>query len=136
MRYVFLLNTIILALLAQPAWAETVYYCTSDTPVNMKHDLVTKYPPERFKMMVDNQRLKLIVGSVSKKKVLDFEMEFADSWDFHGRMVERTIDGTTLTVGIAHFQIQSRIFSMTMQSAKAGTTDLQITSMIAECDRF
>ena len=51
MRYVFLLNTIILTLLAQPAWAETVYYCTSDTPETVKDDLVTKHPPERFKMM-------------------------------------------------------------------------------------
>lgn len=73
----FLLNAIILTLLAQPAWPETVYYCTSDTPVTMKDDLVTKHPPERFKMMVDNQRLKLIGGSVSTK-VLDFEMEFAN----------------------------------------------------------
>ena len=134
MRYVFLLNTIILALLAQSAWAETVYYCTSDTPVTMKDDLVTKHPPTRFKMMVDNQRHKLVLGSVSKK-VLDFEMEFANSRGFHGRMVERTIDGTPLTLGIAHFQIQSRILSMTVQSSNAAGT-LQINSMIAECDRF
>jgi hypothetical protein len=135
MRYVFLLNTIILALLAQPVWAKTVYYCTSDTPVTMKDDLVTKHPPERFKMMVDNQRLKLIGGSPSTK-VFNFRRELANSEHFHGRMVERLGDGTLLTAGIANFEFQSRILTMTMQSASAGTTDLQINSMIAECDRF
>ena len=131
----FLLNTIILTLLAQPAWAETVYYCTSDTPVTMKEDLINKHNQERFKMMVDNQRLKLIGGSVSRK-VLDFEMEFANSRSFHGRMVERLVDGTTLTLGIAHFQIQKRILTMTVQTSNASGTKLQISSMIAECDRF
>ena len=58
-----LLTTIILTMLAQPVWAETVYYCETTAFAQVTADnRVLNIRPHRFKMAVSADELK-IVGS-------------------------------------------------------------------------
>ena len=46
------LTTIILTMLAQPVWAQTVYYCVMTSFAAIKDGRVEEYKPQRFKMAV------------------------------------------------------------------------------------
>lgn len=49
-----ILTTSILTLLAQPAWAQTVYYCSMTNLVEIDRQ-ISRYQPERFKMSVTEE---------------------------------------------------------------------------------
>ena len=125
----YILTTIILALLAQPALAKTVYYCTTLRAVTMDGNGGIEHPLERFKMMVDNQQLHLIGGSLFPKG-LHFNLEIAKNGVLHARWDGHLEDGTTITMGMAHFQTRSRILTSTI------TDTFQVSSIFAECDKF
>ena len=56
MRVIF--STIILAMFAQPAWAQTVYYCVMTECPRISADGLERYQPERFKLSVDHKLVK------------------------------------------------------------------------------
>ena len=49
-----ILTTSILTLLAQPVWAQTVYYCSMKNLVEIDRQ-ISRYQPERFKMSVTEE---------------------------------------------------------------------------------
>jgi hypothetical protein len=57
-----LLTTIILTMLAQPVWAQTVYYCVMTEFSRISADNLEAKEPQRFKMSVDLKEVKFAGG--------------------------------------------------------------------------
>ena len=52
-----ILTTIILAMLAQPVWAQTVFYCTITNLAEIDRNAITRLPSGRFTMSVDETKV-------------------------------------------------------------------------------
>ena len=66
-----ILTTIILTMLAQPVWAQTVYYCSMNVVAKIDSEEIITYKNERFKMSVSAEEIKFeSKGYLLRKKVL------------------------------------------------------------------
>ena len=104
MRLIF--TSIILALLAQPTWAQTVYYCVTTNSVNVTYDGVKSHKEERFKMAVDEQQVQFVgSGMFSSDDIWVVEVVNQDR--FSARQVLNFIyenkEKALVTASTAHF---------------------------------
>jgi hypothetical protein len=74
----FILTTIILTMLAQPVWAQSVYYCVMTNLYSIEGAKLKEYEPERFIMMVGKKQVNFSKGYMSAI-VLEVVTAYQDS---------------------------------------------------------
>ena len=123
----------LLALFAQPAWAETVYYCTTDKIAVVTEDKVYQLGFDRFKMAVGKEQVRLSGGSrftFKEKRTLSIlNISPSRGYDlWHGEDSAVIDDETTITTALASFD--NGILSYVQLNIVGGT------SLTAKCETF
>ena len=117
-----ILTTIILTMLAQPVWAQTVYYCSINVVAKIDSEEMITYKNERFKMSVSAEEIKFeSKGYLLRKKVLKPNFFGGDTY-FTAQ--DSTVDGRILA------QFYAPNFSYSRVDAN------EVISFTATCEKF
>ena len=73
------LTTIVLVLLAQPAWAAEVYYCAMTSHATVRANEIEKHTLERFKVAVDVDQI-TFKGGKTFAEPLVYKIEHRKRW--------------------------------------------------------
>ena len=121
------LTTIVLVLLAQPALAKTVYYCSPVKAIALLHDTIKEVPVDRFTMSVNSKTVEFqggsLAGSSLKIEFLDEDDNFRAKDTFIG---DHGIETSALAAKTGKFFVFTSVFKETAH----------VVSLFATCETF
>ena len=122
-----ILTTIILTMLAQPVWAQTVFFCVMTEFASVSDSGTKRFVPERFKMSVDQKNVKFGSGGYLDNAAMEVTRYFSYNSSFYAKTVIGGSDNG-VPLAIAKYEPPNFYFSSVM-------TDV-IDSFHATCDKF
>ena len=121
-----LLTTIILTMLAQPAWAQTVYYCLMLNVAQMDTGVVSEYRTQKFSFSLTDEKVIFGSGGYFDGLILEVDMIYEDRSGFVAHRPD--LFGVDYTTTVA-----------TLEDGQFNYADIlenKITVIHATCDKF